>query len=75
MNVFEFVLGIIIVATIASLYKLHLRRGRTAPVADREAGRLREEVEMLRDRIAVLERITIERENSLEREIEKLRER
>ena len=29
----------------------------------------------MRDRIAVLERITVEKENSLEREIEKLRDR
>jgi hypothetical protein len=36
---------------------------------------MREEIKMLRDRLAVLERITIEKENSLEREIEQLRDR
>jgi hypothetical protein len=40
-----------------------------------ETARMREELKMLRDRLAVLERITIEKENSLEREIEQLRDR
>jgi uncharacterized protein YlxW (UPF0749 family) len=40
-----------------------------------ESQRLREEVKQLKERLAVLERITIEKENSLEREIEKLRDR
>jgi hypothetical protein len=42
---------------------------------DGETLRLRDEVKQLRDRLAVLERITIEKENSLEREIESLRDR
>ena len=40
-----------------------------------ETTRLREEVKQLKERLAVLERITIEKENSLEREIEQLRDR
>jgi hypothetical protein len=40
-----------------------------------EALRLRDEVKQLRDRISVLERITVEKENSLERQIEALRDR
>ena len=36
---------------------------------------LREEVKQLKERLAVLERITVEKENSLEREIEKLRDK
>ena len=40
-----------------------------------ETQRLRQEVTQLKDRLAVLERITIEKENSLEREIERLRDR
>ena len=40
-----------------------------------EAARLREEVKQLKERIHVLERITTDRENSLSREIEELRER
>jgi len=42
---------------------------------DAETSRLRDEVAQLRERLQVLERITVEKENSLEREIEKLRDR
>ena len=42
---------------------------------DAETKRLREEVKVLRERLQVLERITVEKENSLEREIESLRDR
>lgn len=42
---------------------------------DAETKRLREEVTQLKDRLAVLERITVEKENSLAREIEQLRDR
>ena len=40
-----------------------------------ETNRLREEVKQLKERLAVLERITVEKESSLEREIEQLRDR
>ena len=40
-----------------------------------EARRLQDEVKQLRERISVLERITVEKENSLERQIEALRDR
>jgi uncharacterized protein YlxW (UPF0749 family) len=39
-----------------------------------ETQQLRQEVKQLKERLAVLERITVEKENSLEREIEKLRD-
>lgn len=39
-----------------------------------ETVRLREEVKMLKERLAVIERITVEKENSLAREIEALRD-
>jgi hypothetical protein len=42
---------------------------------DAEALRLREEVKQLKERIHVLERITTDRENSLSREIDELRDR
>jgi hypothetical protein len=48
---------------------------KAAAEEDPEAQRLREEVRTLKDRIAVLERITVEKENALEREIEQLRDR
>ena len=40
-----------------------------------ETLRLREEVRTLQERIKVLERITVDKENSLSREIESLRDR
>ena len=39
-----------------------------------EAERLREEVKQLRERLHVLERITVEKESSLEREFARLRD-
>ncbi len=55
------------------------RRGRGGledPVLETaETARLREEVKQLKERLAVLERITVEKENSLEREIERLRDK
>ena len=39
-----------------------------------ETERLREEVKALKERLQVIERITVEKENSLEREIERLRD-
>jgi uncharacterized protein YlxW (UPF0749 family) len=42
---------------------------------ERETERLRDEVKQLKERLQVLERITVEKENSLEREIERLRDR
>jgi len=74
-NPFEFAFGIVLVITVAGLLRMLIsRRDRTDEVPG-ESERLREEVVTLRDRVAVLERITIEKENSLEREIEKLRDR
>ncbi|MGZ2411181.1 hypothetical protein ACUXST_000578 [Sphingomonas sp. F9_3S_D5_B_2] len=40
-----------------------------------ENQRLREEVSELKERLKVLERITVEKENSLSKEIEQLRDR
>ena len=42
---------------------------------DGETRRLREEVRALKDRLQVLERITVEKESSLNREIDQLRDR
>ena len=51
------------------------RRGRQdVAVEDAETQRLRDEVRQLKERLQVLERITVEKENSLEREIERLRD-
>jgi hypothetical protein len=41
----------------------------------RETAQLRDEVHELKERIKVLERITVDKENSLAKEIESLRDR
>jgi len=77
MNPFEMVVAIVVVVMIASVikarYKLH--GGDGDPATGRENARLRQEVDQLKDRLAVLERITVEKENSLAREIDDLRNR
>lgn len=45
------------------------------PIDSQETQRLRQEVQELKERIKVLERITVEKENSLAKEIESLRDR
>ena len=46
-----------------------------APRDTAENVRLREEVKMLKERVQTLERITVDKENSLAREIDSLRDR
>ena len=80
MNQFEMVVLIVAIVMIASVFRARYRGqqggGADGAIADSQENlRLKEEVRALRDRIAVLERITVEKENSLEREIEKLRDR
>ena len=50
------------------------REALSAPQDNGENQRLRDEIKQLRERMAVIERITVEKENSLEREIERLRD-
>ena len=52
-----------------------MRQMRGEPENSQETARLREEVTMLKERLQVLERITVEKENSLAKEIESLRDR
>ena len=72
-----FVLLIIAMVMFASVmtarYKSLSRRA--AAAEDPDAARLREEVRTLKERIVVLERIATDKESSLEREIERLRDR
>lgn len=81
MNPFEMVVIIVAITAIAGIFRAKYshrrhRNGEEAVGSDnRENERLRDEVKILKDRLAVLERITIEKENSLEREIEQLRDR
>ena len=53
----------------------HQRQSSIDPQEHAENLRLRDEVKELKERIKVLERITVEKENSLSREIESLRDR
>ena len=68
---------VMIASIIRARYGYSGRRDRHGlPAADNaEARQLRDEVKQLKERIQVLERITIEKENSLERQIEALRDR
>jgi uncharacterized protein YlxW (UPF0749 family) len=83
MGRYEFIIAIVAIVMIASVLRARYgwhRRNRhddsEIETADQgEAARLREEVKKLQERIHVLERITTERENSLSREIEELRDR
>ena len=74
--------AIMIVAMImlASIIRATIRGPRQAPLFSNPQGeaenqRLRDEVQELKERIKVLERITVEKENSLAKEIESLRDR
>jgi hypothetical protein len=84
-NPFMMVVLIVLIVTVAGLVraKLGIRRdkwGNEHPLRDdsetgAETARLRDEVKALKERLAVIERITVEKESSLEREIERLRDR
>jgi uncharacterized protein YlxW (UPF0749 family) len=86
MNPFEMVVLIVAIVAVANVLKSrrlarrHDRDGlidvTPSDVQDGgETRRLRDEVTQLKQRIQVLERIAVEKENSLEREIEQLRDR
>ena len=80
MNPFEMVAIIVVAVMIASVLRAkygHRRRegGELSAKDQAENLRLREEVGELKERIKVLERITVEKENSLARQIEELRDR
>ena len=81
MNPFEMVVLIVAMAMIAGVLKAKYGSGRRrrddagGPVEGSETLRLREEVKMLKERLHVLERITTEKESSLSREIDELRDR
>ncbi|MES2118973.1 MAG: hypothetical protein V4513_00155 [Pseudomonadota bacterium] len=76
---FQFVIAIIVITGIFSLIRQRMvvrnRWERPAAEDSQETLRLREEVSSLKERLKVLERITVEKENSLSKEIESLRDR
>ena len=80
MNPFEMVAIIVVAVMVASVLRAryhHHRRGdpEIGPQEHAENLRLRDEVKELKERLKVLERITVEKENSLAKEIESLRDR
>lgn len=86
MNPFEMVVLIVAIIAVANVLKsrrLARRHDRdelidVTPAESREPGetrRLRDEVVQLKQRIQVLERIAVDKENSVAREIEQLRDR
>ena len=80
-NPFAMVVLIVLIVTVAGLIRARLgirrdNKGNEYAIRDdAETARLRDEVKSLKERLAVIERITVEKENSLEREIERLRDR
>lgn len=82
MNPFEFVIAIIVLTFIFTIVRhkmgiplRSMRQMRDGADDSAETLRLREEVKELKERLKVLERITVDKENSLSREIEQLRDR
>ena len=77
------VVMIVAIVMVASIIKAKVRgpyryRGVHAPLDNQsqvENQRLRDEVSQLKERIKVLERITVDKENSLARQIDELRDR
>lgn len=91
MNPFEFVIVLIIIVSIVRVIRYRMgdstafdrprfhRRDRMglmgSEAADPETERLRDEVKQLKERLHVLERIAVDKENTLSRQIEQLRDR
>ncbi len=84
MNPFEMVVLIVAIVMVTSVlrarYGYHRRRGGgdgedVSPQERAETMRLRDEVKQLKERIHVLERIAVEKEDTLSRQIEELRDR
>lgn len=82
MNPFEFVLVLLAMIFVFGIVRhkmgipaRSMRQMRGEPEDTQETLRLREEVKALKERLQVLERITVEKEDTLSREIENLRDR
>jgi len=82
MNVYEFVLGILLLMFVFTIIRhkmgipvRSMREMRGEPVNDAENARLRSQVKQLQDRINVLERIVTDRGAETAAQIEALRER
>jgi hypothetical protein len=69
------IVAIVMIAGIVKQRARYSHRVDGDPNAGGENQRLRDEVRDLKERLKVLERITVEKENSLAKEIESLRDR
>jgi len=79
-NPFEMVAIIVVAVMIASVLRAkysHRHRGENGVSSEERAEtiRLRDEVKQLKERLHVLERIAVEKEDTLTRQIEELRDR
>ncbi|MDT9597556.1 hypothetical protein [Sphingosinicella rhizophila] len=76
MNPFEMVAFIVVAVMVASVFraKYHNKASKRSAADDPETQKMRDELQILRDRVAVLERIATDKEIGLEREIERLRD-
>jgi hypothetical protein len=80
MNPFEMVVLIVAIVMITSVMRAkyshrHRREVESDPVEKVETLRLKDEVKQLKERIHVLERIATDKESTLSRQIEELRDR
>ena len=81
MNPFEMVVLIVAIVMVASVlrakYGYSRRRDRVenSPQEQAETLRLKDEVKQLKERLHVLERIAVDKENSVARQIEELRDK
>jgi Flp pilus assembly protein CpaB len=78
-NLMIMIVLIVLITSIAGIVRARMGVGRdrhALPAHDRsiEAERLREEVKVLKERVAVLERIATDRNHALEHEFERLRD-
>ena len=77
MNQYNMVVLIVLIVMVATVLKARYRHNsaKLSRADDPETLRMKEEVRALKDRIAVLERIATDRENSLAHQIDQLRDR
>jgi hypothetical protein len=80
MNPFEMVVLIVAIVSIAGIMRAKYRvgsdkHGNDVLLSDPDAARMRDEIKQLKERVAVLERLATDNTSSLDREIDKLRDR
>ena len=77
MGVFELVIVVVVIGAVCSTIQLTMKHRHESRqrLPDPQIDRLLDEMRRLKERLSVVERLAIERENSLDREIESLRGR